>query len=227
MQNHSTLTAAEFRSAIYLDFEGRKSVGDEKNPLPHMAGTFRPNSSGSSGRYHANFFKSDWKPAKNGGGEKVSIDSFQNFFSLLAEELVAEDKHLVYWTMHEESILEKHLTPALWNRLEPCLFNLHPIAKRYMNQRKKFGAKTTAKGKSLEEFLAAMYKKRHPYPPLPNGPSIVCQRVDVACGKTQRWKKFSDVQKKYVKSLLAYNEGDCRSTWLIAKRVGNSYATVN
>jgi predicted RecB family nuclease len=56
---------------------------------------------------------------------------------------------------------------------------------------------------------------------------MVCQRIDAACAKTKRWGNFTDVQKKYVKDLLAYNEGDCRSTWLIAKRVGNFYASDN
>jgi len=227
MKNHSTLTAAEFRSAIYLDFEGRKSVGDEKNPLPHMAGTFRPNSSGSSGKYHANFFKSDWKPAKSGGGEKVNNESFLDFFSSLSIELETHKKHLIYWTVHEEMVLERHLTDDLRLRLEPYLYNLHPVAKTYMNRRKAFGPDTTARSKSLEEFFSAMYKKRSPYPPLELGPSVVCQRIDTACVRTQRWSKFTVNQKRYVKDLLAYNEGDCRSTWLIAKRVGNIRAVNN
>ena len=228
MKNHSTLTAAEFRSAIYLDFEGRKSIAGENYPLPHMAGVFRPHpKKGASGKYSANFFKPDWKPACNGAGSSVSNDSFQDFFSLVLEELGARDKHLVYWTMHEETILERHLTASLWRRLKPYLFNLHPLARRYMNRRRAFGAGTTARGKSLEEFLAAMYQKRHPYPPLLKGPSAVCQRIDIACAKTQRWKKFSDNQKKYVRDLVAYNEGDCRSTWLIAKRIGNFYGSNN
>ena len=221
MQNQSTLTAAEFKSAIYLDFEGRKSIAGEKYPVPHMAGTFRPEPGGTCIKYHANFFKPEWKPAKNGGGAKVSNESFQDFFALLLQELEVGDKHLVYWTVHEEMILKRHLPVKLWRRLEPYLHNLHPLAKAYMNRRKAFGAGTTAKGRSLEEFLAVMYEKRHPYPPLVLGPSVVCQRIDGACARTQRWNKFTDKQKKYVKDLLAYNEGDCRSTWLIARRIGN------
>ena len=221
MQNHWALTAAAFRSAIYLDFEGRKSVGDEKNPLPHMVGTFRPNSAGSTGKYDANFFKPDWKPAENGAGGKVNNESFQDFFSSLLIELETHKKHLIYWTVHEEMVLQRYLTDDLWGRLEPYLYNLHPVAKTYMNRRKAFGPDTTARSKSLENFFAAMYKKRSPYPPLALGPSVVCQRIDMACLRTQRWSKFTVNQKKYVKDLLAYNEGDCRSTWLIAKRVGN------
>ena len=225
MQNQSTLTAAEFKSAIYLDFEGRKSIAGKKYPVPHMAGTFRPEPGGTCGKYQANFFKPEWKPAKNGGGGKVSNESFQHFFCLLLNELKAHNKRLVYWTMHEEAIMQRHLPVKLWRRLEPYLYNLHPPAKAYMNRRKAFGAGTTAKGRPLEEFLAAMYKKRNPYPPLALGPSMVCQRIDRACARTQRWNKFTDDQKKYVKDLLAYNEGDCRATWLIAKKVGNFYSS--
>ena len=223
MKNQPTLTAAEFKSAIYLDFEGRKSIADKKYPVPHMAGTFRPEPEGTCRKYQANFFKPEWAPAKNGGGGKVSNESFQDFFCLLLKELEAHNRHLVYWTMHEEAIMQRHLSVKLWRRLEPYLYNLHPLAKAYMNRRKAFGAGTTAKGRPLEEFLAAMYKKRNPYPPLATGPSMLCQRIDRACARTQRWNKFTDVQKKYVKDLLAYNEGDCRSTWLIAKRIGNAF----
>jgi hypothetical protein len=192
-----------------------------------MAGIFRPNAKGKSGKYSANFFKPEWKPAKNGAGLNVNNDDFQTFFSLLLEELKGFDKHLVFWTVHEETILKRHLPQQIWRRLEPYLYNVHPLAKGYANRFKKFGADNTAKGKSLEDFLSVMYQKRHPYPPLPNGPSKVCQRIDRACARTQRWKNFTDTQKKYVKDLLAYNEGDCRSTWLIAKRVGNFYASDN
>ena len=76
MPKHSSLTATEFRSAIYLDFEGRKSIEGEEYPLPHMAGIFRPNTKGKSGKYYANFFKPEWKPAKNGAGSNVSNDDF-------------------------------------------------------------------------------------------------------------------------------------------------------
>ena len=221
------LTPADFRSAIYLDFEGRKSIAEEMYPLPHMAGVFRANQKGKGGKYSANFFKSEWKPAANGAGRSVSNDNFRDFFSAMIEDLVSENKYLVYWTVHEEKILKRHLTQDLWMRLKPYLFNVHPLARRYMNRRKAFGIDTTARGKPLEEFLAAMYKKRQPYPPLPRGPSIVCQRIDVACAKTKRWSNFTDVQKKYVKDLLAYNEGDCRSSWVIAKRSGNFYASNN
>ena len=227
MPNHTTLTAAEFRSAIYLDFEGRKSIAGEKYPMPHMAGVFNPNLKGTGGKYSSNFFKSDWKPAANGAGREVSNNNFQDFFAAMIEVLVGEDRYLVYWTVHEEVMLERHLTRNLWQRVKPYLFNLHPLARRYMNRRRGFGADKTARGRLLEEFLAAMYKKRQPYPPLPLGPSIVCQRIAAACARTKRWGNFTDVQKKYVKDLLAYNEGDCRSTWLIAKRVGNFYASDN
>ena len=54
------------------------------------------------------------------------------------------------------------------------------------------------------------------------GAAESCRRIDRACAKHKRWKHFSDKQKDYVKDLVAYNEGDCRSTWLIALKVGNS-----
>jgi hypothetical protein len=96
LKNQPTLTATEFKSAIYLDFEGRKSIADEKYPVPHMAGTFRQEPEGTCRKYQANFFKPEWRPAKNGGGGKVSNESFQDFFCLLLKELEAHNRHLVY-----------------------------------------------------------------------------------------------------------------------------------
>ena len=90
------LTPADLRSAIYLDFEGRKSIAEEMYPLPHMAGVFRANQKGKGGKYSANFFKSEWKHAANGAGRSVSNDNFRDFFSAMIQDLVSENKYLVY-----------------------------------------------------------------------------------------------------------------------------------
>lgn len=218
-------TIEQFRNAVYLDFEGRKSIGCETLPLPHMAGFFRPYSKGTNGKYQVTFFRDHWKPAVNGSQRRAQLQLFPTCFEEIEVELQRQDKLLIYWTMHEEAILEKHLPTRLFLRLKPRLFNLHPLARRYANRFRKFGAEQTARGKTLEEFFAAMYRKRKPYPPLPIGASVACQRIDSACERTQRWRKFTANQKSYVKDLLAYNEGDCRATWLIAKRLGNFYGT--
>ncbi|MEO2176448.1 MAG: hypothetical protein ABGY96_20400 [bacterium] len=219
------LSAKSFRNSIYLDFEGRKSIDGEDYPLPHMAGIFRPNANGKSGVYPVIFFKPRWKPAKNGSGKHAILADFNEYFSSLIEELDHQEKHIVYWTQHEEKMLEKHLSSNTFDNLRPYLYNVHPLAKRYANRLKKFGPEGTARKKTLEEFFSVLYRKRKPYPPLKNGPSETCQRIDRACANTQRWRNFTERQKEYVKALLAYNEGDCRGTWLIAKKVGNFYAT--
>lgn len=190
-----------------------------------MAGIFRPYVRGTNGSYQAVFFRESWKPAANGSNRRAKVQAFQSCFEEIERELVDENKLLIYWTLHEEVVLKKHLPKALFQRLEPRLFNLHPLARKYANRFKKFGQDQTARGKSLEDFFAAMYRKRRPYPPLPIGASIACQRIDRACERTQRWRKFTDKQKSYVKDLLAYNAGDCRATWLIAKKMANFYAS--
>ena len=98
---------------------------------------------------------------------------------------------------------------------------------KYANRRRSFGVGGSASKKSLEEFFAALYRKRSPFPPLALGAAEVCRRLDKACAKTQRWSNFTDKQKKYAKDLLAYNQGDCRATWLIARRLGNALGKKN
>ena len=68
-----------------------------------------------------------------------------------------------------------------------------------------------------------MYQKRHPYPPFPLGAAEACRRIDTACVNHRKWRRFTDKQKNYAKDLVQYNQGDCRSTWLIAKKLANVY----
>ena len=217
------LTRVMARNAIYLDFEGRKSIGEDKLPLPHMAGLFRPASKGTKGKYEAIFFWEAWKPAANGSKGRATLRPFSESFEELIVELDRDDKYLIYWTIHEQSIVEKHLTSSSFTNIAPRMINLHPIARKYARIQNKFGKGQSARGKTLEDFFAALYRKRKPYPALSIGPSATCQRIDAACNRTQKWRKFTDKQKTYVNDLLAYNEGDCRATWLIAKKTSNFY----
>ena len=216
------LSPNEFHNAIYLDFEGEGRKRDGTVPMPHMAGLFRPNQTGKSGQYTCAFFKQSWKPASN-GIKVAQCVTFDELFAELAIELEKKDGYLVYWTIHEQIILQEYLSDELYARLAPRLFNLHPIAKKYANRKRLFGSNMSAKKRTLEEFFAAMYSKRNPYPPFPLGAAKACRRIDKVCNTNNRWKRFSERQKAYVLDLVAYNQGDCRSTWLIAKRLGNFY----
>lgn len=216
------LTPTEFRSAIYLDFEGEGKKRDGTVPMPHMAGTLRPNATGGGGKYSCVFFNQYWKPASNGIPSSECL-SFQDYFEILLSELEEKNCYLVYWTIHESMILETYLEPEIYVRLAPRMLNLHPTAKKYANRRRLFGRNESAKKRPLEDFLSAMYSKRYPYPPFPLGAAEACRRIDTASTHHKKWKKFSDKQKGYVKDLIAYNQGDCLSTWLIAKRLGNFY----
>jgi len=220
------LSPNEFRNAIYLDFEGEGRRRDGTVPMPHMAGLLRPNQTGRSGQYTCAFFKQNWKPASNGITVAQCV-TFNELFNELAIELEKKDGYLVYWTIHEQLILQEYLSDELYARLAPRLFNLHPMARRYANRRRLFGPNKGAYRKTLEEFFAAMYRKRNPYPPFPLGAAEACRRIDTACKNSKKWKHFSDKQKSYVKDLIQYNKGDCLSTWLIAKRLGNFYQSVS
>ena len=220
-----SLRPAEYRKAIYIDFEGEGRNKARELKLPHIVGEFRPNQKGKGGKYHATYFRENWGPVKNGTGSASSVLKFSEYFHDLELRLESEDSFLVFWSIHEETVMEEFLSPALLKSLKPRLHNLHPIGKRYANRRKVFGLGNGPKGRSLEEFFEALYRKRHPMPPITPGPAKVCRLLDTACGKHKRWKSFSNVQKKYARDLFAYNKGDCQSTWLIAKKIGNFYAS--
>lgn len=219
------LTPAEYRAAIYLDFEGEGKKSDGTIPAPHMAGFFRPNQAGTSGKYSCVFFSPLWKVVRNHFFKKAVITDFSDCFERLAREVLATGQHIVYWSIHEEVMLSKYLTPQLFNMIAPKLHNLHPIARKYAGRRQTFGQGESARKKSLEDFFKALYNKRNPYPPFPLGAAKACRMIDSACMTHKKWKNFSTKQKSCADELVQYNEGDCRSTWLIAKRMGNAYSS--
>ena len=217
------LTPAEYRNALYIDFEGEGKKKDGTVPQPHMAGLFRPNTTGKSGKYSCVFFSTLWKVVANHFQKMAVIEDFVDYFENLSLELNETKQHLVFWSIHEEMILKKFLPTKIFERLAPRLHNLHPIARRYANSRRAFGKNESAKGKTLEEFFAVLYQKRHPYPPFPLGAAEACRRINKACTRHNRWRKFTVKQQSCADALVEYNGGDCKSTWLIAKRLGNSY----
>ena len=219
------LSPAEYRKAVFIDFEGEGRNKARELKLPHMVGEFAPNQAGKGGKYHATYFRENWGPVKNGAYSASSVLGFSEYFDDLALRLESKNSFLVFWSIHEETVMQAFLLPALLKRLEPRLHNLHPIGRRYANRRKVFGLGNGSRGRSLEEFFEALYPERYPMPPITPGPSKVCRLLDTACGRHRKWKSFSDVQKKYARDLFAYNKGDCQSTWLIAKKIGNFYAS--
>ena len=211
------LTPEQYRKAIYLDFEGGGMQHDGTTPQPHMAGFFRPNPTGKSGKYNCIFFKEEWKLVSN-GIRTAECETFESCFESLAKELLGKDIYLVYWTDQERAILQNYLSAELYNRLTPKLHNVKIPAKRYL----KIRGLMEDLDITLENVYAALYPNRQSQPKLSKSVPDLCQRIDEACTKHKGWKHFSDKQKDYVKDLVAYNLGDCRSTWLIALKVGNS-----
>lgn len=206
------LNPEQYRSSIYIDFEGEGPIGQGPPPMPHMCGSFKPNPTGKNGKYSAVFFKELWKPAKNGVYRTAEICNFCDYFESLCDDASNNNSFIVYWSIHEETVLKKYLSQTLFSKIEKYLYNLHPIARRYARRTKKFGRNQTARGKSLEDFYEAMYRKRKPQPPIKPGPAKVCRQIDRACKNKKKWKSFTDRQKQYVNDLINYNQGDCRST---------------
>ena len=120
------LTPAEYRAAIYLDFEGEGKKNDGTIPAPHMAGFFRPNQTGTSGKYSCVFFSPLWRAVRNHCFKKSVITDFSKCFEQLVLEVNATNHHIVYWSIHEEVILNQYLTPHLLQMIKPKLHNLHP-----------------------------------------------------------------------------------------------------
>ena len=220
----TVLSPDDYSNAIYFDFEGEGWSSKTKSaPKPHMVGTFRPNATGRSGQYCAHLFRENWKPVANHLGDRGEVVEFESFFENLYNDASRSGSRLVHWSIYEETALKDHLTTATFRKIEPLLYNILPPARRYANRRKSFGPEETARNKTLEEFCSALLN-RGPFPPLALGAAKVCRKIDKACQTHRRWKHFSEAEKNHVKTFIAYNTGDCRASWLIAKRLGNAYA---
>ncbi|MDB9978095.1 hypothetical protein OAD80_05030 [Porticoccaceae bacterium] len=219
----TALSPEDYRNAIYLDFEGEGKKRDGTIPRPHMVGFFKPNLKGKGGKYSSVFFMESWKPVVNRFRHAAQLIKFSDYFEILTDELITNDQHLVCWSIHEPMILEKYLSPAVFERLSPRIHNLHLVAKQYARQKDAFGPATRTYGKKLEDFFAAFYTARVPYNLLSQGAAETCRRIDLACSRSQHWKGFTKRQKSYAKDLVKYNIADCRMTWLIALKVGNYF----
>lgn len=212
------LTKDQYRSSIYIDFEGEGKSQSGELKLPHICGVFTPNLTGSNGTYEAVIFKPSWKAAKNGMDRIAKIQDFNDFFGVLYKSCAQQKNNLIFWTVHEERICQTFLEKKIFKKLQPYFHNLHLPAKRYANSRKIFGE--SSKKKSLEQFYQALFPNRSPQPSLRLGPAEICRRIDRICEIKNRWGQLTDKDKGYVKDLIKYNKGDCRSTWLIAKKIG-------
>ena len=217
------LTAQEYKNAIYIDFEGE---GNSKNGIcrmPHMVGTYVL--CNERGKYSATLFKEEWKPIDSGcrSSFNTSIQAFGEYFDEIRIKSRTEDRKIIAWSSHEEEVLKIFLNASLFRELTRSLHNLLPPTKRYCSK-KNLRMDDGLRPRSLEEYYALICPKRADQPRLINGAAETCRRLDRCCKNKNRWTQFSEEQKQYARDLLAYNKGDCLSTFTIAKRIGNFFS---
>lgn len=208
------------RNSLYLDFEGEGKSKNKGTPLPHMAGVFRPDPvSGGGGSYHAIFFKELWAPAKNGASGKAQINGFDESIKNIIKE--AEDKRtcIVYWSDYERSVIELN-TPELLHSFENVSFNLLPPYRTIKNRRKLSLDQNV--DKVLNQYLKAFLPNRPPVSPYKLGPAEACKRIDNFSSRYPRWKSWPADKQQYLYDLLKYNEEDCRATWWLGRKLGNT-----
>ena len=217
------LTAQEYKNAIYIDFEGEGNSTDGTIRMPHMVGTYVPID--ENNKYSATFFRVDWKPIDSGckSSFNTSIQAFEEYFDEILNQSQTENRKIVAWSSHEEEVLKKFLNASLFRELTKSLHNLLPPAKRYRS-RKNLRTEDGLRPRTLEEYYALIFPKRADQPRLINGAAETCRRLDRCCTNKNRWSQFSEKQKQYAWDLLAYNKGDCLSTFKIAMRIGNFFS---
>jgi hypothetical protein len=82
------LPIADYRSALYLDFEGEGQKRDKEKslPLPHMAGLYCPKDTGRGGTYRCVFFKSNWKISSK-VKTNISVEDFESYFISILKKI--------------------------------------------------------------------------------------------------------------------------------------------
>lgn len=213
------LSIADYRSALYLDFEGEGQKRDKGKtlPLPHMAGLYRPKDTGRGGTYRCVFFKTNWKISSK-VKTNISVEDFESCFVSILKEISETNKKLLFWSDHERKILQCWLSNETFQALEPFLVNIKPATDKYINKKR-----LKPQDRTLFESFKTLYPKRKPPESLEYGAAETCRKIDKACGKHSTWGQFSSKEKQYVRDLLIYNETDCKLSWLIAKKIGGYF----
>lgn len=213
-----TLSREAAAQAIYLDFEGEGKRFDGTVPVPHMAGLYRPYLGGY--KYSALFFRESWKPVMS--HHSVSLDKcgdFTELLEMLINEAEVEGRSIIYWTIHEESMIERH-APELFDRFLAVGLNLKKPAKTYVN-RYKLGLDATEK-KGLNQYLKVMKTSSPLIVECKPTAAEACRRLDAYAAKKKRWRTWTGEQKRIAKDLLRYNKDDCLGVLRIARKLANA-----
>ena len=206
-------------NSIIFDFEGLgKSLAEELPPLPHMVGINDPHKQ-QGAKYRWAGFRESWKTAVNGSHADATTEKFSSCFEFLLTGLDPEFGRLVHWSSYEGHILRWHLAPEIWVKVSPILYNARIPAKKYVRANNLL---ETVVGAPLEKFFDLICPNNQVMPALKGGAAKACRNVDKACLDNYRWRNFSETQKKALHDLISYNEGDCKSTWKILKKVTNA-----
>jgi hypothetical protein len=214
----SELNKVIVKNAIYLDFEGEGKKADHSIPCPHIAGLYRPYLEGY--KYSVLFFKESWKPIKS--GHNVDRDRIGNFNDLMAdliEEAEQEGRLIIFWTVHERTIIEHH-APELLERFDRVGFNLYKSARRFANRRGLLRDNDEKKG--LNQYLKLLKNAAPLVIACKPTAAEACRRIDNYASRKRRWRLWTDEQKSVAKGLIRYNKDDCLAVLKLARKLGNS-----
>ena len=207
------------RRSIYVDFEGEGPNNRSDHPLPRMVGIFRPDPvKGGGGEYEAVFFREAWKAPANGSGEKSRTAGFAETIAELVAEAKAHGGFIGFWSEHELGVIKAN-APELADAFEVVGFNLLPPLRRIKNRNRWRLDKSSGKG--LNQYLEIFLHNRPRVSEIQPGPAEACRRIDRACNAHARWRNWPETKKKYVRNLISYNKEDCKSTWLLGRKLGN------
>ena len=216
--NRYQLNKKIVKNAIYLDFEGEGKKADHSIPCPHIAGLYRPYLEGY--KYSVLFFKESWKPVKSGHNiDRDRIGNFNDLMADLIDEAEREGRLIIFWTIHERTIIEHH-APELLERFDRVGFNLYKPAKKFANRRGLLRDSDEKKG--LNQFLKLLKNADPLVIACKPTAAEACRRIDNYASKKRRWRLWTDEQKSVAKGLIRYNKDDCLAVLKLARKLGNS-----
>ena len=216
--NRYQLNKEIVNNAIYLDFEGEGKKADHSIPCPHIAGLYRPYLNGY--KYSVLFFRDTWKPVKS--GHNVERDRIGDFTSLMSDvigEAEREGRLIIFWSIHERVIIERH-APELLERFDRVGFNLLKPAKKFANRRGLL--RDTEEKKGLNQYLKLLKNAAPLIIACKPTAAEACRRIDNYASKKRRWRLWTDEQKSVAKGLIRYNKDDCLAVLKLARKLGNS-----
>jgi len=222
---NTTISPEEARRAIYFDFEGLKSEGEEESPLPALLGhecekTFRCQVLDE----RLMLMRRGVKRCREGAS------TIEDAMRELIERCEREGRKLMSFSDHERMICEEWLPEELYGRFEKLWVNAKKQIGWWSRKRPAKHAEIVDRpeeeggGRTLANYchMAGL----NPSQPPEKGPAETIRFLYRKMAKVRPGRRLDPATRARAKELVRYNQEDCRRLGRLTLKAANLRATL-